>query len=237
MKTQNIRIAPLLILLFVALLFSQCNRPRSENSSSEEAVNNCLCFGGIGSAKGDKPNFTFTFSTGETLAVCGYLHNDEATENIMSEFDIFHCQSGESLLQYDATLFAQLIERPDTLLIRELVYLPSGENWEWELFPIKEQFITPDNGGFRVSEPITIVPEIQVDKERANTFLASLKKGSGITSDSESEVIKLCVLTLAGYEKAQTILENYEEFIDAQVDGALSQVLKESLILVNLREE
>ena len=226
----------LLIVLFIILISSCKNRkPINDNLSknkskvevTEFVKTDCKCFNGIGSSKGDTAILTMKFSNGQNISICGFL--DKKMEGIiLSEFNVFDCNSGKSLTEYDATQICRIMEKSDTLIIQELKYLPTGKNWTWNLIQIGEQIITTEDKEILTAELLPKLEKFTIDDNDIQVFLNSLKKGSGHNSEWELEIGKLETLTLLGNEKAKSILENYEEFTGQKTDGALAETWKDA---------
>jgi hypothetical protein len=53
----------------------------------------------------------------------------------------FDCKTGESYVEYGALEICRLVEMKNSIVISELKYLPSGNDWSWELLKIAEREI------------------------------------------------------------------------------------------------
>ncbi|WP_420572961.1 hypothetical protein [Kordia sp.] len=201
-----------------------------ENNKSS----NCKCFNGIGSTKGDKPSLIFKFLNGSSVNVCGYYDKEiqEDKNLIMSEFNIFDCLTGKSYVEYDATQTCRIKETENSLIIEELRYLPSGENWSWELIQIAEQKVSSNTTEIIVSEITPKIKTIRIDPKTQADFLNSIKKGQGISDEWELEIGKLVVVALSGNESAWNILKDYENYTGETTDGAVAETWKEAVSLV-----
>src|SRR5690606_15114035 len=68
----------------------------------------CLCFNGVGSAENDTPVITFDFSNKQKVSICGFWdHETHDSYNstpgfIISEFNIFNCETGYSYVEFGA---------------------------------------------------------------------------------------------------------------------------------------
>lgn len=229
--------------LFVLFLGSSCQNkinPKRENKTLNNSLqkiktsSSCLCDKGISTTKGEKPLQIFEFTNGHAVRICGYKDESiQEDENmLLSEFNIFDCLSGVSYVEFGATQTCRIKTYTDTLVIEELAYLPSGENWEWQLIQIAEQKIYCNGKDIHTSK---LEPKIKlqpIDSILQNTFLNSLKKGEGFPNEWEEEIGKLVVLSLSGNEKAWEILQDYENFTGTTVDGAIAETWKEGISLV-----
>lgn len=216
------------------------NKTSSEQQimySEEETVVvselSCNCFNGIGSTENDKPIFISTFSNGTSVSLCGFFDKEMQDEGIiMSEFNIFNCETGDALVEYGAMQICRIEEKKDTLTIYELKYLPIGTNWNWELIQVAKQEILVTERNLIVNPQIPELEKFSIEETEQTEFLNSLKKGSGFSAEWESDLGKLEVLSLLGSEKAWKILKNYEEFTGDKTDGALAEQWKSALATV-----
>ncbi len=204
---------------------------KEEIAESSESV--CKCFNGIGSSENDKPITTSTFSNGTSVSLCGFFDKEMQGEGlIMSEFNVFNCQTGDVLVEYGALQICRIEEQEDLLIVKELKYLPIGSNWNWELIQIGKQEIRLNEGKVDVTPQIPELEKFAIDEVIQRQFLNSLKKGKGFGSEWESELGKLEVLSLLGNDDAWEILKNYEDFTGDKTDGALAEQWKDAVATV-----
>jgi hypothetical protein len=156
---------------------------------------------------GDTPTMILTFSNGQSISVCGYI-DKEMQGNIISEFNVFDCNSGKVISEYDAMQICRIIPKKDTLIIHELKYLPTGKNWKWNLIQLGEEIITIKDKKIISTGIKPKLEKFSINENEANFYLNSLTKGKGHNKEWELEIGKLEVLTLLGYKKAKIILEN-----------------------------
>ena len=224
-----------LTILFICILTLGCKNKSETKSEVKETpnlitknkVNSCNCFDGIGSTKGDTSALKINFTNGQSISVCGFV-DKEMEGMIISEFNVFECNSGKSLTEYDAMQICRLVEKSDTLVIQELAYLPTGKKWAWNLIQIGEQIITTKDKNIVVTKQEPKLEQFSIDDTDAEIFLNSLKKGKGHSNDGELEISKLEALTLLGNDKAKYILENYEEYTGQETDGAVRETWKDA---------
>ena len=228
----------MLFCFFTIACSSEKNRNNSDNKNSAitipkvEKEISCKCFDGIGSRNGDTANIVMNFSNGESISLCGFV-DKEMEEMIFSEFNIFECKTGKSLTQFDATQNCRIIEKKDTLIIKELEYLPIGKNWTWEFIQIGEQIITTRDNKIFASKLSPKLEKFTIDDNDKKIFLNSLRKGTGHSKEWELEIGKLESLSLLGNEKAKNILENYEKFTGQGTDGAVAETWKDAKATVD----
>lgn len=213
---------------------SESKKIEQKTISKKELTKECECSDGIGSTKTDKPNLIFDFLNGKSVSICGFFDKEiqDGEALIMSEFNVFDCKTGESYLEYDATQTCRIKKLQDTLIIEELNYLPSGENWAWELIQIAEQKVSSNNDGIIVSKIKPKIKPIIIDENTQTEFLNSIKKGKGISGEWELEIGKLVVVSLSGNEKAWSVLKNYETYTGETTDGALAETWKDAVAIV-----
>lgn len=119
-----------LVFIFLLLLLSQF---------SNGQMVKCKCFDGFGSSENDTPALIIEFNNGVALSVCGFLKERKSnTEVIISEFDIFNCNTGQSVFQFGAFQTYNIKSQTDSLIITELKYLPAGKNWKREFVPLTQ---------------------------------------------------------------------------------------------------
>lgn len=239
------QLLPILSLLSVLFLFIGCTTETEKtnekynilfnsNDDWEDSGVDCMCFNGIGSSEGDEPILVSKFSNGTSLSLCGYFDKGAQDQGLtMSEFNVFNCITKEALVEYDALQTCRIEEKKDVLLIRELKYLPAGEDWDWEMVQISRQEISLIDGEINVSDPIPDLAKFEIDEAIQKEFIGNFKSGSGFGSESESEIAKLEVLSLIGNENAWNILKNYEKFSGEYADGSLSEQLNDAVATVN----
>jgi len=224
-----------LTIIFICILTFACKTKTERNNAvtnsqtlrATDKDNSCKCFDGIGSKKGDTATLVLNFTNGPSISVCGFV-DKEMEGLIISEFNVFECKTGKSLTEYDAMQICRLIEKKDSLIIQEMKYLPIGKNWEWNLIQIGEEVITTKDHKTFTTGNKPKLEEITIDNNIAKIFLNSIKKRRGHSNEWELEIGKLEVLTLLGNERAKYILENYEEFIGKETDGAERETWKDA---------
>jgi len=194
----------------------------------------CLCFDGIGSTELEQPHLVLDFSNGQSVSVCGYKDDTvEAKDSlIISEFDVFNCESGESYARYGALETCVVQSKNDTLLIHLQKYLPSGPNWEWRLTQLAINHITISDSVLFATNDIVSYSGDQITNEEATNFLDSFVSNQGYSEEWENEICKLEVLSLKGNSQAWEILRDYEEFTGFETDGAIAETWKDALATV-----
>jgi hypothetical protein len=232
--------AKILLLIYVLFFFSCQEKVKetdislSKSSTLTEISNQaeimsdnfCKCFEGIGSSKSDSPIYTFKFQNGKTISVCGFL--DKEMEGFtISEFNVFDCKTGESYVEYGALEICRLVEMKNSIVISELKYLPSGNDWSWELLKIAEREIKTKADSIVVTSRIPKFEKINVDAKVRDAFLNSLT--SKINNDWELEIGKLELLALNNDSDAWEYLKKYKNLKDGIVDGAHSEILNDAI--------
>ena len=194
------------------------------NKKISSTQKDCNCFNRIGSTAVDDPVLISHFSNGTSTFTCGFYDNEMREEGlIISEFNIFECESGNKLVEFEAVQICKLKESKDLITIALLKYLPSRTDWEWELIQTGEQVVYLENGHLVASELKPKFQKIVIEKARQKCFLKTISKGIGTGDNWEEELAKLELLSLIGNKRAWKILKNYEAFIKGQTNGALAE--------------
>ncbi len=187
---------------------------------------NCKCFNGIGSSEGDNPSFTIEFKNGIILSVCGYELEKVAQNEIrITEFNVFNCKTGESLVEFGAVQTCNVKSDKNELIITELEYLPAGKNWKWKLIPIRKQIIKETGNDVVVLPFQKAFVRNDIDQAETEQFLKELEnlKGKGFNNDFENIIGKLEVLALNNNSIAENILINFEKYFNFELDGAYAE--------------
>lgn len=203
------------IILLISVFLVACNM----NTTQET---NCNCFDGIGATKDDIPAVTFTFSNGKTLVVCGFT--DEARdEKMISEFNVFDCETKQSLVEYGALKSCKIVEKNDTLQIDEYKWLPVNKELEFKFVKIGEQIIYLQDDKVLVSERKPAVEKIEINQDDAALFIQSLANTKGEDDFWEKNILFLETLAIIGNQEAQEALANLEVLTGKAFDGSLSE--------------
>jgi hypothetical protein len=183
----------------------------------------CVCYQGIGSDSGDKPIQTFTFSNNKSVSVCGY-DGDE----LISEFNVFDCENGESLVEYGALKKCTISFENDKVIITQMLYLPNNDAWELEYVPFAQETIAAEGDKLKVEprKPLTFTSNIsgQVQDDFLNLFEPLNLQSEDIT---EELLLKLEALALTGKEKAVLILKEIGNTYP--LDGAVHETFNWSM--------
>lgn len=219
-------------MLFV-MLFS-CKEQQVIAKDNIASTSDCNCFDGIGSSKDDAPIITYKFKNNKSVNICGYVDKEMSEEYpIISEFNIFDCETGKSYVEYGALEICRIKQNENELEIQQLRYLPVGKNWDWELIQIGEQTIKPKGNNLYVSDLKPKLETYSIDSKEAATFLASIKKIKGYDANWEENIAKLEALSIIGNKEAWDILKNLEKITGLKFDGALSEAWKSAIQNVN----
>lgn len=200
----------------------------------------CGCFNGIGSSASDTPSLTIKFSNGTILSVCGY-EQEKRSENeiLISEFNVFNCKTGESLVEYGAVQTCIVKKDERGLTITELKYLPAGENWKWEQVKIGLQQIFVKENKLVVLNQKTAFGPLKIDPTRTTHFLEKLtdRKRTGTLDHPEEIIGRLEILALNGSKEAVDILYNFENYFNYQTGGAIAEQWKGAVATVKWVKE
>ena len=109
------------IFVISIFLLSCKGSPKQNEATAQNAVESiqgCKCYDGIGASKNDAPKLTYTFENNKTVIVCGFADdNMHAQGTIVSEFNVFDCDTGESYAEYGATKICRIQEKQNELEI------------------------------------------------------------------------------------------------------------------------
>tara|TARA_R110000850_G_scaffold107089_3_gene218514 strand:- start:192 stop:860 length:669 start_codon:yes stop_codon:yes gene_type:complete len=186
----------------------------------------CGCFNGIGSTKGDKPNLTIALTDEVTFVVCGFeLEKYNENEILISEFNIFNCQSGEALVEYDAVQTCKVLKNETGLQISELKLLPAGENWNWKQVKIGFQQVLVKEKKIVVQEQKPAFEKVVFNNTLVDSFISELheRKGTGKLENPEEILGRLEFLALNGIQEAKDILYDFENYFAFETDGAIAE--------------
>ena len=140
-------------------------------------VDDCKFFNGIGSNESKKPSLSINFSNGLGLSICGYEEEIiSETEVIISEFDVFNCKTGESLIAFGALQTCTVITKTDTLMIEEMIDLPVEKDWKNKKVKVTRRKFYPQSDTLIMSPPVGIYKETFIDQEQVDQFFKDLNK-------------------------------------------------------------
>lgn len=201
-------------------------------------VENCKCPQGIGAAPGDDPVASYSYSTGETLMICGY-----AEDYLYSEFDVLECATGASISRYAADQKCSMEFAQDTLRISELKYLPSGANWAWQFERIAIGMIIPRNGQLIALQIVPafrhLTTSIPVSDQAEFLSYFRLNLDNGLQQDWKWDELlgQLEVIALNGNVDAIDLLTNLENLCNYQLDGAYREQYLDALATLQWIQE
>ena len=198
-------------------------------------INHCGCFNGIGSSEKDQPILSVGFSNGQKISVCGYEQKKlSANEVFITEFNIFDCETGKSLVEYGAAKNCKINVEEGVVEIIELKNLPAGENWEWMQVPIGiEQVLEKENRIVATGQKPKF-SNTNIETEQNDSFYQEIEKAKskGSLKNAEEIIGKLEVLALNKEQKAREILFDFENYFKYTADGAIAEQLKDAVATV-----
>lgn len=215
------------------LLVSCQNKKVDEPIPEAEAipeVESCKCFKGIGSSEGDYPISTFTFSNDQTISICGWQHDDGKT---ISEFNVFDCDTGNSITEYGAVQTCSYSFRNDTLAIYELKNMPAGWDWKYQLKRIGKELIVLKNGKLQSLGQRRSFSSPSIPKELQKDFIKEVKriKYAGLNKEEtwEDVISKLELMSIIKNKEALYMLKNLEKITKTQFDGGVREHYNDAL--------
>lgn len=179
---------------------------------------NCKCYKGIGSDENSIPDYQFSFENNQKVTICGFVQKDT-----ISEFTIFDCANGNSLIEYDATQNCKIEFKNNELNIYELDYFPSGKNWKWEVQIIALQKINQLNKRLIVNKQVSLNLSHEISIEKQILFLDSFKTKKYTEFDTEELIGRLEILALTNNIEAVKILLNLQDDANIILDGAIKE--------------
>ncbi len=221
----------------ICFFLNSCSFKGYDKGSSGELQvrEQCGCFDGIGSSSNDEPILVFNLNEMKSISVCGYKEEGISDQNSIfaSEFNIFDCPSGNSLVEYSAIELCRLEKAESEFRIFLVKYLPSGKNWKLNYEDIGIQKIKIVNNDIEVDDIKPYFKKSSIDSVLVNNFFSELDqmKGEGnkLVNDVEVIISKLEYLSLNENVKAMSILSNFESFFNIELDGALSEALSNAI--------
>ncbi len=194
----------------------------------------CACYEShlLGSPSEMSPSFTAKLANGNKVSICGYLQSKLSSRTIeISEFAAFDCATEQILAEYGAVQYCRVENKNNELIITELINLPVGKDWQFNMVPYAERTITSKDLQIIVSDvkPVLEVPKL--DDEKIEEFLQSVRdqQGGGKLENWERDIMKLLISALHGNQEAADILLNLESHIDFKTDGAQAETYGDAL--------
>jgi hypothetical protein len=212
------------VFLLIAFTFLFINCKNRESS----VVNNCKCYNSIGSNEKSIPNYLFLFKKNQSISLCGYLENDT-----ISEFSVFDCSNGNSLIEYGATQNCKIEFNKNQLNIYELDTFPSGINWKWKTQRIALQKISQNKKRLIVHMQIPLELTHQISIKEQILFLDSFKTNKYKTIDTEELIGRLEILALTNNLKAKKILIELKNDSNIILDGAIKEQYNNAIAKIN----
>lgn len=232
-----------LLILTIIIASCSCDQLKSRNVEPEEfkkaikqnqGIEPCSCYNGIGAVEGDSSIYSLSFSTGQEIIVCGLKTTiSYCGKPVFSEFNVYQCNSSQSLAEYSAMDNCLLTSRGDTFVIQNVNFIPVGDSWSWQCVPMAEQYFTPVRDSIVATElnPIKLeLPDINPDS--VNQFLQQIRDAKSNYSSWEEELGRLETLSLMGSDEAFELLKDYNKYIDGELDGALAEQWKNAIATV-----
>ncbi|WP_167605429.1 M56 family metallopeptidase [Maribellus sediminis] len=207
-----------------------------DKTSNDDEQEECGCYSGIGSSETDKPSMVVEFSNRVSVSVCGFEKEKISdTEVVVSEFNVFDCKTGKSLLEYGAVNTCNVKFADGKLYITELEYLPAGENWKWESIPMMQEYLFVNGDNLSKSPRKFVYQKINIPQTRVDRFMQEVRnlKGKGYNKDFETILGRLALLALNGNMEAKNILSNFETYFNSSPDGSVAELLNRWTSLIS----
>jgi hypothetical protein len=223
-------------LLSVVLLAACDASDRTPAAQSASTTESCLCFAGIGSSEGDVPVLELNVEGEVRLIVCGTAVTAvEHSKVTMSEFDVFACDSGASVIRYGAADIGEVALEGSELHITKLGRLPSGKNWQWQQVPLFRQTVSAAGSSPHVTAPESVFKAPALDQasfEALDSELAMMKASKATAIDDWEDFFgKLLVCSQAGHRSCIAALKDPEGVLGIGLDGAAAESHREAIAL------
>ena len=169
----------------------------------------CGCYEGIGFSINDTPILVTKFDNGQILTVCGYLEKRiSPTEVKVSEFNVFNCNTGESLVEFGALENCIVRFENSVLIIDKLSLLPTGDNWKWTYVTVGSQQLFKNGNDIVVTPLKPNFKMVGIPQNRINSLFKEIEKlkGKGYSDAFEEIIGKLELLALNNNIQAYNIL-------------------------------
>ncbi len=196
----------------------------------------CGCYQGIGSEKNDTPILIATFNKGHVLSVCGFLNKSVSTNEVeLSEFNVFNCNTGGSLVEFGALENCIVRFENSVLTIDKLSLLPAGDNWKWKYIIVGTQQLFEKGNDIVVTALIPNFKMVEIPQNRINSFFKEIEllKGKGYNDAFEEIIGKLEILSLDKNIQAYNILMDFDKYFGFKINGATREQLDEAISTIN----
>lgn len=207
--------------------------------SVKSSATECICPDSIGAEAGSKP-LAILKSQNElnSIIVCGYLDKQIEPNSVMaSEFQVFRCDTKESLLTFDALQNCSIKVNGTELVITELKTCPFGQSWQWIDVPYKKTVIKiiPQNK-YEIKESMILTPP-QLSNEtikKGLNYLESFRNKKDIGPETQGKLIGIALaIALNGNKQGQKYLGEMGEWEDIRVSASGSEVYYDAIDVYN----
>ncbi|KGE12878.1 hypothetical protein DI53_3315 [Sphingobacterium deserti] len=168
-----------------------------------------------------EPQAVFQFSSGESIALCGYKVDDD-NRKLFSEFVLTVCGSGTLIDFWDASLLCEVRSVEDTLFIEQIASLPIGVDFAQQDVAWLIEKITMNEG--ELHRTLQLNREVRkYEPSEINDVLVQYEKADSIPNEYNMTLAgRLLIATISGNEKARKYFMQFRERFGI-LDGAFSQ--------------
>lgn len=219
----------LFIQLLLIILASSC-KLRTDNASIKQGSNvkSCKCEESVQKSK------NYKLSEDKYIILCTY---EEITDNKqrISEFVVLDCQNKTKVLEYYPMSYYSFNYVDTSLEVTMYKELP-GKTGEYQIVPFLLYNINARNGTIMLKKRLLYdYPKINEGRKKIiyNIFDGQEYKKLSY-KEIENITYELFYLTLSGENRANNILNNYNDLFKDKLDGSLSETYKEIKELQNL---
>ena len=178
-----------------------------------------------------KPEAIFNFTNGNSIALCGYVEAKE-NETTYSDFVLAVCGQDKIIDSWDAQTFCLARIKRDTLVIEQLHYLPTGDNFSFQQTVWRIEKIYFSDG--KVERGIELNRKIRrYSVQETKSVLEDYENAKGNLSDDKMILAsKLFVAAISGDKAARKYLGDFKTRF-GELDGAFAEDYEELVAMLN----
>jgi hypothetical protein len=179
-----------------------------------------LCPQGIGASPGDKPFYIYTTKQARKLAFCGWSEVKADGAIRAAEYEVIDTSNGSVLLRFGAPEWTFIKEKEGRITIRQVIYLPSGDNWKY-LPTDRYIYRLKETDSEIIFEKEYVFNPPQLDKKKISELLETYHILKAKKYGNESISGMLMLAALSGSKGAEQLLVNLKDYLI--LDGAAAE--------------
>lgn len=181
---------------------------------------------------GTKADTTFHLSNGKTIVLCGY-RNPESSPTDFSEFILSVCGQDTIIDFWGAVLTCRLKVSKDTLLVQQIVNLPTGKNFKYQpnVWTTEKIYFR----GQKVLRKKFVNRQIpKYNQDEISLVLMTFEKAKTGLDDTKMVLAnKLFIATISGNSTAREYFKEFETKFGI-LDGAYSEEYRDLTKMLEL---